>query len=220
VLLALGPIVGPAYFPSWLPRALTSYIGGQRPMSWFPLFPWGAWTLVGVALGHLWVTQSRTPRGEARVFLLTALAGVASTATVIGIRAINPYIIRYPSDLVQQMGPGSFFYRLGIIGVLAGLGWVVTRLAGKRFSPLRQLGQTSLLIYWIHVDLCYGGISRALRGRLGVAAATAWIVGLILLMLVVSLLKTRYAPRVTKWIKERMRRDDGKAPVPAGGLRS
>ena len=48
VVLALGPIVGPAYFPDWLPRPLTSYIGGQRPMAHFTLFPgwrgrWSAW---------------------------------------------------------------------------------------------------------------------------------------------------------------------------------
>jgi uncharacterized membrane protein len=201
ILLALGPIVGLAHFPDWIPRPLSSYVGGQRPMSWFPLFPWGAWTLLGVAIGHLWVRQSRTPRGEARIFLLTALAGVASTATVIGIRAIDPYVIRYSSELAQQMGPGSFFYRLGIIGVLAGLGWVVTRFSGRRFSPFVQLGRTSLLIYWIHVDLCYGGISRPLRNKLGVAAATAWIVGLVVLMLGVSMLKTRYARPVKAWLK-------------------
>src|SRR5262249_52532790 len=29
--IALGPIIGPAHFPSFLPRPLTSYIGGERP---------------------------------------------------------------------------------------------------------------------------------------------------------------------------------------------
>ena len=43
------------------------------------------------------------------------------------VRAHNPYIIRYPSDLVQQMGPGTFFYRLGQIGPLALLAYLVTR---------------------------------------------------------------------------------------------
>jgi hypothetical protein len=54
--------VGPAHFPAWLPRPLTSYLGGQRPMAWFSLFPWGAWALVGVAVGHLWV--DRKPRSS------------------------------------------------------------------------------------------------------------------------------------------------------------
>ena len=56
--VALGPIVGPAHFPDFLPKPLTSYIGGQRPMAWFPLFPSLAWPLVGVLIGHFWVRSS------------------------------------------------------------------------------------------------------------------------------------------------------------------
>jgi uncharacterized membrane protein len=207
VLLALGPLVGPAHFPSWLPPQVTSYIGGQRPMSWFPLFPWGAWSLVGVAVGHLWVRQSRTPRGAARVFLLTALAGVLTTSTVVLVRAIDPYLIRYPSELVQQMGPGSFFFRLGVIGALAGVAWLVTRFSRGGFSPMVQLGQTSLFIDWIPVDLCYGGIARPLRSHLRALEATIWILALVLLMLLASVVRTRYVdPRLRAW---RAARPDG-----------
>ncbi len=31
VCIALGPILGPHHFPDWLPRPLTSYLGGERP---------------------------------------------------------------------------------------------------------------------------------------------------------------------------------------------
>src|SRR5262249_7452267 len=31
VALALGPILGPHHYPDWLPRQLTSYLGGERP---------------------------------------------------------------------------------------------------------------------------------------------------------------------------------------------
>jgi uncharacterized membrane protein len=207
VFLGLGTVIGPAHFPSWLPRPLTSYIGGQRPMSWFPLFPWGAWALLGVVLGHLWTWASRDRRTLAITFLLTGLAGVACTGTVILVRAIDPYIIRYPSDLVQQMGPGAFFYRLGIIGVLAALCWVITAFTDRRrFSPMKQLGQTSLLVYWVHVDLCYGGLARPLRGKLDVPTATIWIIGLTVLMLGLSVLKTRYAGPIGAWLRTQWRR--------------
>jgi uncharacterized membrane protein len=202
--IALGPIVGPAHFPAWLPQPLTSYLGGQRPMSWFPIFPWAAWALVGVLLGHLWVHESRAGR-EGRAFLLTGAVGLLSTATVIAVRRVDPYILRYPSEFVQQMGPGSFFFRLGIVGALAALAWVVTRLGGKRFSPMRQMGQTSLLLYWVHVDLCYGYLSRPIQGKLGLAAATAWIAALALAMLGVSLLKTHYARPAAAWLAPRLR---------------
>ena len=159
--MALGPIVGPAHFPDWLPRPLTSYLGGQRPMSWFPLFPWLAWPLIGVALGHCWVRQSRDPRRQARAFVLTGIVGAAMTGAVILVRRIDPYIIRYPSDMVQQMGPGTFFYRLGTWDRWRCCAYLVTGSEPPRlrFSMMRQFGQTSLLVYWIHVNLCYGLVS-------------------------------------------------------------
>lgn len=205
VCIGLGPLVGPAHFPAWLPRPLTSYLGGQRPMAWFPLFPWGAWPLVGVALGHLWVRASHDPRRRHRVFLLGGVIGAALTGTVSLVRACAPDLIHYPSQLVQQMGPGSFFHRLGVIGALAAAGHLVSTATGERFSPLRQLGRTSLLIYWIHVDLCYGHAATFIRGRLGIARALAWLLVLVGAMLVVSLLKTRYARTVAAFLGGRLR---------------
>jgi uncharacterized membrane protein len=205
VFLGLGPLIGPAVFPDWLPRALTSYLGGQRPMSWFPLFPWGAWALVGVAVGHVWLRAATTPARAARTFLSSGLLGALTTGTVVLIRKIDPHVIRYPSDLVQQMGPGSFFYRLGLIGVLALLGWGVTRLSGARFSPMQQLGRTSLLVYWVHVDLCYGPLTKPWQKGSSWAVTSAWFVGLTLLMLGLSVLKTRYGARVLAGLEERLR---------------
>jgi uncharacterized membrane protein len=195
VFLGLGPIIGPAHFPDWLPKPLTSYIGGQRPTAWFPLFPWAAWPLVGVALGHIWMRNSQDRRRQAITFVATGIAGALMTGAVTLIRAIDPYVIRYPSELVQQMGPGSFFYRLGLIGIFALVAYLVTRATGPRFSVMRQFGRTSLLVYWIHVDLCYGLLSKrlGLQGHLGFAWATVSLGGMVALMLGVSLLKTKLA---------------------------
>jgi len=191
--VALGPIVGPAHFPDFIPRPLSSYFGGERPMAWFPLFPWAAWPLVGVVIGHVWVRQARISRKrEAMIYIVSGIAGVAMIYAVTFVRRMNPYIIHYPSDVVQQMGPGAFFYRLGMVGPLATLAYVVTWLFGKRFSVMRQLGRTSLLVYWIHVDLCYGLVSSRLHGRLTMGWATVGFVAMTALMLAISILKTRY----------------------------
>jgi uncharacterized membrane protein len=205
VFLGLGPIIGPAHFPTWMPRPVTSYLGGQRPMSWFALFPWGAWALVGVAVGHVWLRWGRDPRRQAWCFVVTGLLGALSTGTVMVVRAIDPYVIRYPSEVVQQMGPGSFFYRLGWIGALAFLGWVVTRLSGTRYSPVRQLGQTSLFIYWIHVELCYGFISHPLHKRLSLPGATVAFATLTAAMYGLSVLKTRRGREIGRWFAARVR---------------
>ena len=50
------------------------------------------------------------------------------------VRTIDPYIIHYPSSISWQMGPGTFFDRLGQMGPMALLAYLVTRVAaGRRF---------------------------------------------------------------------------------------
>ena len=192
VVIALGPVIGPARFPPWIPFWLSSYIGGQRPHSWFPLFPWAAWSLLGVAIGHVWVRAGRDPRQERWTFIATGVLGMILIQTVQLVRNVDPTIIRYPSELVQQMGPGSFFYRLGMNGVVALIGWTVVRLGGERFSLMRLFGRTSLLVYWIHIDLCYGLIAQrlGLAGHLTMPAATVGFVVMVALMFGISLVRT------------------------------
>jgi len=218
VFMALGPIVGPAHFPSFLPRPLTSYLGGQRPMAWFPLFPWLAWPLVGVALGHYWVRASRDDRAQARAFVLTGIVGAAMTGTVVVIRRINPYIIHYPSELVQQMGPGTFFHRLGLMGPMALLAYGVTRLFPRpRFSLMRLFGQTSLLVYWIHVELCYGLLFGRLHNRLSMGWATGALLAMTGAMAGVSWARLKYWHG---WRGRRIRLPEraGNLPAPLGPL--
>lgn len=194
VFVSLGPVLGPAHYPAFIPSWLSSYVGGQRPMAWFPLFPWAAWPLAGVIVGHLWV-RGTGRYGQPLTFLATGLGGLGLIGIVSLIRKIDPHVIRYPSDLVQQMGPGSFFYRLGMNGILAAFGWLAVAVVGRRFSIMRQLGRTSLLVYWIHVDLCYGLIAHklGLYGRLSMTQASIGLAAMIALMLGVSLAKTRWS---------------------------
>src|SRR5688572_23361570 len=193
VPLALGPIVGPAHFPDWLPKPLTSYIGGQRPMAHFTLVPQLAWALVGVAIGHWWVRENRSPGRLARAFVITGAAGLAMIGAVKLVRHLDPYIIHYPSSMSWQMGPGTFFDRLGQIGLLALLAYVVTRVAGGRsFSPMRVLGQTSLLVYWVHVELCYGLLFKRVHGHLSLAQATVGFLVMTAAMLGLSVLRLKY----------------------------
>jgi uncharacterized membrane protein len=217
-VVALGPIIGPHHFPSYLPRPLTSYLGGERPMAWFPLFPSLAWPLVGVLIGHFWVRSSADARKQAIAFVVTGVVGYLMMRAVEAVRHWNPYIIRYPSDLVQQMGPGTFFYRLGQIGPLALAGYLVTRFAPRGwFSLMRLYGQTSLLVYWVHVELVYGLLFKKLHGRLSVFGASVGLVLMCAAMAVVAKLRLRYWHG---WPKRKIRlpKPAGNLPAPLGPL--
>jgi fucose 4-O-acetylase-like acetyltransferase len=92
------------------------------------------------------------------------------------------------------MGPGSFFYRLGMNGIVAFMAWAAVSLFGTRFSIMCQFGRTSLLVYWIHIDLCYGLIAHrlGLYGRLNMVQASIGLAVMIALMLMVSLARTQW----------------------------
>jgi uncharacterized membrane protein len=214
LFVGFGPLVGPAHFPRFIPTILSSYIGGQRPMSWFPLFPWGAWALVGLALGHVWMRAARGPDGGRRCFIITGVLGGISVAAVSIIRAIDPNVIRYPSDVVAQMGPGSFFFRFGVIGLLALAGWFATRWLDRnrpgRFSVLNQLGQTSLLVYWVHVEICYGFGTKPIQKQLSLPVTTLGFLLLTTAMLGLSVWKTRHFAAALTRIKTKL----GRTPPP------
>jgi hypothetical protein len=217
-VVALGPIIGPHHFPSFLPRPLTSYLGGERPMAWFPLFPSLAWPLVGVLVGHFWVRSSTDARKQAIAFVVTGVVGWLMMRAVWMVRHWNPYIIRYPSDLVQQMGPGTFFYRLGQIGPLALLAYLVTRFVPREWPSLMRLfGQTSLLVYWVHVELVYGLLLRRLHGRLNITWATVGLVLMTAAMAVVAKLRLKYWHG---WPRRKIRipKPAGNLPAPLGPL--
>jgi uncharacterized membrane protein len=195
-------------------------------MAWFPLFPWLAWPLVGVALGHWWVRASASgdTRRQAWAFVLTGVGGFAMAYAVVLVRRWNPYIIHYPSDMVQQMGPGTFFYRLGTIGPLALWGYVTTRLFSRtRFSVMRLFGQTSLLVYWVHVELVYGLLLGRLHHRLSMVGATIGFVLMTAAMVGLSVLRTRYWKgwrSLRWWARPRAQAATTAGNLPSGNLPS
>jgi uncharacterized membrane protein len=194
VIIAIGPIVGPGHhLPAWLPRHLAAYIAGHDSMAAFPLIPPMAWTLVGIAIGHWLVRQSRDPRQLNRAFVICGLGGAALAVAIKTALWIDPYLIRYPSEVAQQMGPLTFLYRLGVIGALGLVAHVICRLwPPPRFSVMRVFGQTSFLVYWVHVELVYGLLFKRFANRLSMGQATIAFVLMSAAMLGLGLLQLKY----------------------------
>ena len=69
--------------------------------------------------------------------------------------------------------PSFFLLRIGVLTALIGLAYAWERRPwdGGRFSPLQQLGRTSLFIYWIHVEMIYGLVVRPLHKSMSFPAA-------------------------------------------------
>jgi fucose 4-O-acetylase-like acetyltransferase len=67
------------------------------------------------------------------------------------------------------------------------------------FSPLIQLGQASLLVYWVHIEFVYGRFSILRKHAQGIRTASLGLLVIFVAMLALAFLRTR-----TKgWMKGR-----------------
>jgi hypothetical protein len=60
------------------------------------------------------------------------------------------------------------------------------------FSPVIQLGTTSLLVYWVHIEFVYGRLSILPKRACSIPQATFGLFVIFLAMLALSILRTRY----------------------------
>jgi fucose 4-O-acetylase-like acetyltransferase len=64
--------------------------------------------------------------------------------------------------------------------------------AGQRmFSPLVQLGQTSLLVYWVHIEFVYGRLSILPKKLMDIRTASLGLLVIFLAMVLLSMWRTR-----------------------------
>jgi uncharacterized membrane protein len=147
----------------FLPWMLESYINGvhtyDSPQPWlFAIFPWCGFAFVGLAFGLLLFTDF-AQRKETSV-----LAGVVATgalACVMSLWGDSSPLKMYAVYDYWHSSPNFFLMRCGIllIVVFAIFVWCRWGFAAKGFSPVIQLGKTSLLVYWVHIDFVYGRLS-------------------------------------------------------------
>jgi hypothetical protein len=159
-------------------------------MAFFPLFPWLAYALAGCAIGGFWIRAShenRLPKALLASAILGAAMAIAGQLLRLPDWTLFP-AARFP---VTPTSPTSFFYRTGVCIVGASVAYLAVRAANPaRFSPLQQLGKTSLLVYWVHVELVYGHASRLIKQRLSLPVATTALVALTAAMVAISWLRT------------------------------
>jgi uncharacterized membrane protein len=169
-----------------LPNSLEGYLRPIPGLTNFTLFPWVAFVLAGGLVGVV-LDQSRRPEADRRANISFALAGLTIA------------FIAYQASFLPPLDPRSrfwttsmsfFFIRLGILIAAVGAAWLwEQRRTRGGWSPLQQLGRSSLFVYWVHVELVYGLISLPLHGAFSLAGAWVGYVVFCGLMLGVVVLK-------------------------------
>ena len=190
------PIVRNISILSPLPDPIEAYLRPAGGLSNFVFFPWAgfvfAGSFAGLVLGH--IGAARSPRQEQAANLGFALigTGIAAAAYALSFRPTW-----YPQSHFWTTSPAFFFMRLGLMTAALGLAYAGELRPGRaqKWSPLRQLGRTSLFIYWIHVELVYGLISLPLHKRLSWGQSWLALALFCVLMLLCSIAKDRVVAR-------------------------
>lgn len=191
----LTPIVRATPWLDFLPNPIEAYLRPIRGLTSFAFFPWAGFVFAGGLLGVA-VDASRTRASERRLNLVFFGAGAA--VALLGYAASfqpTPYA---RSDFWTS-SPSFFFIRTGIMIAAIGVAFGWEALHPPRWSPMQQLGRTSLFIYWIHVELVYGLISLPLHKALSLRSAWLAFGVFTVFMLVCSLAKDR----VVAWWRRR-----------------
>jgi uncharacterized membrane protein len=178
-----------------LPDALEGYLRPFAGRTTFSFFPWAGFVFAGTAVGVL-IDRTRDAAAERRLIVWFGAGGVA--LWILSAAAAHGPSWFGPSDF-WRTAPSFFFLRVGVLvaGIAACYLWEARpRLLGADpFSPMRQFGLTSLFVYWIHVEMAYGGLSRPIRGQLPLPVSFVAFLLFLTAMLGLSLLKSALAQR-------------------------
>jgi uncharacterized membrane protein len=185
--------------PRFLAWPLESYLNGVHifgtPQPWlFPLFPWSAFAFVGLAVGFFLFTNM-AKRTEGPIFFI--LGGTGVLACFLSRKLDNLDLRLYSVYDYWHTSPNFFLIRCGILLIILSCvyAWCRWGLAQRGFSPIIQLGKTSLLVYWVHIEFVYGGLSILPKRQCTVWQASLGLLVIFLAMLALSLLRTNWKKR-------------------------
>ena len=195
----LTPPLWTTWRPDWLPWPLESYINGVHnlgtPQTWlFPIFPWSAFAFAGLALGFLLRSDSAR-QNETSIFVGAGLAGIVLIEAARWLDALPFHL--YSTDDFWHTSPSFFLVRVGCLWIIlsASYAWCRWGAGAWGFSPLIQLGQASLLVYWVHIELVYGRFAIVRKQSQTIGGATLGLITIFLMMLALSWLRTRLKNR-------------------------
>lgn len=168
------------HVPGPLPAAIAGYLAvwevgsGVSAPTLFPLFPWLAYVPLGVVFG---LSLAPLDAAAARRRTLRWAVGGCGLA-LLCCEPLPPAkaILGDAPWLLQGVRVG---YRLGVVLILGAVGVAFSAPRGWFSAGWVALGRASLLVYWVHLELTFGTLSRPIARQL---AFPAWFVGFVALL--------------------------------------
>src|SRR5437867_510191 len=113
----------------------------------------------------------------------------------------------YPVYDYWHTSPNFFLVRVGLLLIILSAVYAWCRWGAGQwgFSPLIQLGQTSLLVYWVHIEFVYGRFSILPKRAQDIRTASLVLLTIFLSMLLLSVMRTKLKGRgadVLGWFRK------------------
>ncbi len=155
----------------------------------FGFFPWASFLAFGMAAGSVIRLVKHQDLGKAMVW--TFAIGIALVILAEQMSNLS-YSIYAKSDFWLN-SPALILIKLGVVLAILAASFLWVQLgAAIRWSLFRQLGTTSLLVYWVHIELVYGRWFGIWKEKLTVTQVLIYTAILIGLMTVLSVARTHW----------------------------
>jgi uncharacterized membrane protein len=173
---------------SGLPSVVRNYFVPDH--LFFGFFPWAAFVAFGMSAGSILRLLKAEDIGPTMQWF--GWGGLALAFCAYTISGMGPSI--YANSDFWLNSPALVLIKTGAILILIAFAWIWNlQLSAQSWSWVRQFGLTSLLVYWVHIELVYGNAFGYFKERLGVGQTLIAAVITILAMLGLSLLRTNWA---------------------------
>ncbi len=210
VIAAAAPLVSAVDW-SWMPAPFSAYFVPNYAA--FAFFPWASFIAFGLSAGS--ILRLAGSQDTARLMLWGALGGLV---LVMGGEYFSnlPYSV-YSKSEYWLNSPGLVVVKLGVILLVVPFAWLWCEHVAPGWSMVKQLGTTSLIVYWVHIELVYGRWLGLWHQTLTAAQCAAAAVALVALMVGVSVMRSRWGRAARPAVVPRGERPDLALALQASG---
>ena len=155
----------------------------------FGFFPWAAFLFFGISFGSLVKTVKEEQISQSMQWI--AMGGLALAFGAYSLAGMQLTV--YAKSDFWLDGPALILIKTGVILVGLAFAYLWTlQPSAQGWSWVRQFGTTSLLVYWVHIELVYGRWLGAMKEALTINQTLIAVVLITLLMLLLSVAQTSF----------------------------
>jgi uncharacterized membrane protein len=196
----LTPVVSRLFrhLPDAVPWMLSDYVAERQAWGGFPIFPMASFVFFGLFVGAL-IARWRRAESQRALAIGSLLCIVVGGVVAVAARNLSFYLyhVFWPTHQNGRADWAVIAQVLSFAGLetafLGGCYFIKRLLPAGRLQPMVVLGQTSLLVYFVHIELAYGLVATGIKAHLSFSATTVGLVVVTALMVGVGLFRLHAA---------------------------